>query len=118
MQFQRLLSNLVVGACLAGAFGILLQNPRKMLLLMFVGGLLYVLVDYVFYQKIYDWLMPMIFPMINFATFENITNDQFAMLEGARSATIGLLFGLPLVLIFIFLQKWKFPAALQPAVQS
>lgn len=117
MQLQRTLSNLILGACLAGAFGTLLQNKRKMLLLMIIGGLLYVFADYVFYQH-HDWLMTTLFPTIDFATYENMTNAQFAMLEGVRSASIGLLFGLPLALVFVCLQKWKSPAALQPAAQS
>jgi hypothetical protein len=115
MQFQRLLLNLAMGVCLAGVFGMLLQNRRKLLLFMLAGGLLYVLVDSVFAQQIYFWLIPMLSPIVNFNTTDTFTMEQFALLSGIVSASLGLLFGLPLVLIFIWLRKWKSPAILQPS---
>lgn len=115
MQFQRILLNLAMGVCLAGVFGMLLQNSGKLLLFMMAGGLLYVLVDSVFSQQIYFWLIPMLSPLVNFSTTDTFTMEQFALLSGIVSASLGLLFGLPLILIFIWLRRWKSPAALQPS---
>lgn len=113
MEFQRVIVNFIIGGCMAGIFGILLQNRLKLVLLILAGGLLYVVADAVFYQQIYFQFLPVLFPTIDFVTMMDMTNEDFAMVSATTAAGIGLLFGLPLAAIFVWLRRGNPKTALQ-----
>lgn len=118
LMIEGLLINLTLGALLAAMLGLLLKDRRKMVWLIAAGALLYPFVSDLFYQQIYFRLMPPLFPMINFVTLDNLTTEQLALLSGVASAATGLLFAIPLALIFAWLQNGKFPSPPEKALQA
>jgi hypothetical protein len=110
---QNTLEKIALGACMGGMFWLLLKDWRKTSWLILAGAVLYPLMDYVFYQQLfsfYDWLASSLFPIGNVRTMEGLTVEQLALMDGIASTFIGLLFGLPMALIFVWLKKGNFPA--------
>jgi hypothetical protein len=103
VQLLMALEDLALGAFLAGMLGLLLKDRRKMFWLIVAGVILYPLVSYAF-QQINGWLLAPFFPM------EGFTHEQAVLGEAIASTILGLLFGLPIALIFVWLRKGKFPA--------
>jgi hypothetical protein len=100
------LMNLLLGASLAGALGLLLKDRQKIFWLIAAGAILYPLVDTIerSYPEIAYWCR-----LVSGLVIAN-TNEQLFLSYILQAALTGLMFGLPLALIFMLLQKGKPPA--------
>jgi hypothetical protein len=99
---EQVVQDALLGAFLAGIFGFLLKDRRKILWLIIVGAILYPVTMYI-HWPIYNWLLAPFFPMQEFTTL------QWVARSGLFSAVDGLVFGLPLVLLLLWLGKNNFP---------
>jgi len=104
-----MLESLAVGAFLAGMLGLLLKDWRRMLGLIAAGMMLYPFAKYVS-QQIYGWFLAPLFPVAFPVAMNGFTDQQVVLGSVISYVMIGLLFGLPLALIFIWLKKGKLPA--------
>lgn len=110
-EIQRLASNALLGAFLGGMLGLLLKERRKLLWLLVAGLLLYPAADYVFFHLIYAWLVAPLFPV-------EMSVEQFA-LQGSLSAAIqGVIFGLPIAIVFVWLARGHLPQLLGKEVKD
>jgi hypothetical protein len=97
------LQDFALGAFLAGMLGLLLKDWRKMFCLVAAGAILYPFANYVYLQT-YGWIMTPLFPEAG------LTDLQVVLGAVVESAIIGIVFGLPLALIFMWLKKGRLPA--------
>jgi hypothetical protein len=103
VDIQGMLSNALLGACLAGMLGLLLLKDRRKLPWLIAAGLvLYPVAEYLLYDFIYGWLVA---PLFNQSVF---TLEQMTLQSGLLAAIRGLIFGLPLALIFVWLANGHF----------
>jgi hypothetical protein len=101
-DIQNLVSNALLGALLGGMLGLLLKDRRKLPWLLAAGLVLYPVADYVFFHWIYAWLITPFFPV-------EMSIEQAALQNGLAAAVEGIIFGLPLAIVFVWLARGNFP---------